>query len=120
VRRELFQDRMSFSALKRLLGRTAKLYPRIFQRVREHLGTRGAFWWLAHLAAAAFSERSESRRPGKVEAPQEEAAREFALYARRYKNRDGAHDQSCPCAPSSPVRPGPSMLSHFHRRTREQ
>ncbi|HEX9918035.1 MAG TPA: hypothetical protein VGA87_02645, partial [Pyrinomonadaceae bacterium] len=57
VRRELFQDRMSFSALRSLLGRTAKLYPRIFQRVREHLGARGTFWWLANIAETAFSER---------------------------------------------------------------
>src|ERR1051325_8914816 len=57
VRRELFQDRMTFTAFKNLLSRTAKLYPRIFQRVREHLGARGTFWWLAAAAEAAFSER---------------------------------------------------------------
>jgi lycopene cyclase CruA len=90
VRRELFQDRLSFSALKRLLSRTAKLYPRIFQRVREHLGARGAFWWLTSIAAAAFSER---RKPGflsKDEPQMEEAAREFAHHVQRYKNQDGA------------------------------
>src|SRR5919202_1168403 len=57
VRRELFQDRLSWQALKSLLSRTAKLYPRIFQRVREHLGARGTFWWLASAAEAAVSER---------------------------------------------------------------
>jgi lycopene cyclase CruA len=88
VRRELFQDRMSFSALKRLFSRTAKLYPRIFQRVREHLGARGALWWLAHLTAAAFSERRKSQRPAEDEAGQ--AAGEFARYAELYKNQDGA------------------------------
>jgi lycopene cyclase CruA len=92
VRRDLFQDRMSFSALKRLLSRTVKLYPRILERVREHLGARGAFWWLAHLAAASFSERRKFQTPAKDEAPHEEAAREFARHAERYKNHDGADD----------------------------
>lgn len=92
VRRELFQDRMSFSAFKRLLSRTAKLYPRIFQRVREHLGARGMFWWLAHLTAAAFSERHKSRLSSlKEEEQNEEAAREFARHVRYYKNQDGAN-----------------------------
>ena len=87
VRRELFQDRMSFSALKSLLGRTAKLYPRIFQRVREHLGARGTFWWLANIAETAFSERRAARAPGddinegeSAHAPAEEFARYIALY----------------------------------------
>ncbi|HEX8846194.1 MAG TPA: hypothetical protein VF791_16215 [Pyrinomonadaceae bacterium] len=91
VRRELFQDRMTFNALKRLLGRTFKLYPRIFQRVREHFGARGAFWWLAQIASAAFSER----RAGK-DLPEknhgEDAAQEFARCLALYKNRSGADD----------------------------
>ena len=93
VRRELFQDRLSFGALKRLLSRTAKLYPRIFQRVREHFGARGAFWWLANTAATAFSERRKSRLSSSSEEEQnEEAAREFARYVRHYKNQDGANN----------------------------
>ncbi len=91
VRHELFQDRMSFSALKRLLSRTAKLYPRIFQRASEHLGARGAFWWLTSIAAAAFSERRKPRLSSKDEAQNEEAAREFARHVRLYKNQDGAN-----------------------------
>jgi lycopene cyclase CruA len=92
VRHELFQDRMSFNALKRLLSRTAKLYPRIFQRAREHLGARGAFWWLTSIAAAAFSERRKPRISSKDEAQTEEAAREeFARHVRLYKNQDGAN-----------------------------
>lgn len=90
VRHELFQDRMSFSALKRLLSRTAKLYPRIFQRAGEHLGARGAFWWLTQIAAAAFSERRRPRSSSRDETPHEEAAREFARHVRLYKNQDGA------------------------------
>jgi hypothetical protein len=89
VRRELFQDRMSFSALKSLLGRTAKLYPRIFQRVREHLGARGTFWWLAGIAEAAFSERRARAEAGgeldTVERAQAAPAEEFARYVALYK-----------------------------------
>jgi lycopene cyclase CruA len=92
VRRELFQDRMSFIALKRLLSRTAKLYPRIFQRVREHLGARGALWWIANIATAAFSERRKSRFSSKDVDQAEDAAREFARYVRLYKTQDGAGD----------------------------
>jgi lycopene cyclase CruA len=95
VRRELFQDRMSFGALKSLLGRTAKLYPRIFQRVREHLGARGTFWWLANIAETAFSER-RARGGGAQEGDElndgESAhapAEEFARYVARYhKDRE--------------------------------
>jgi lycopene cyclase CruA len=92
VRRELFQDRMSFNALKRLLGRTAKLYPHIFQRVREHFGARGALWWLAQIAAAAFSERRGRRELPKGEGESEDAGREFARYVTLYKNQHDASD----------------------------
>lgn len=92
VRRELFQDRMSFGALKNLLSQTARLYPRIFKRVREHLGARGTFWWLTDIAAAAFSERRGARAlPSAVE-PNEDAAREFARHVRLYKRGQGAGD----------------------------
>jgi lycopene cyclase CruA len=90
VRRELFQDRMSFSALKRLLSQTARLYPRIFKRVREHLGARGTFWWLTNIAAAAFSERRGVRALPAM--PGEDAEREFARHVRLYKNQQGASD----------------------------
>ncbi len=57
VRRELFQDRMTFASLKQILGRTARTYPAIFQRLREHLGVRGTFAWLTQIAAAWRHER---------------------------------------------------------------
>jgi lycopene cyclase CruA len=57
VRREVFQGRMSTGALRRLLARTARLYPRIFARVREHFGARGTLCWLAGVAEAVWSER---------------------------------------------------------------
>lgn len=98
VRRELFQDRMSFSALKSLLSRTAKLYPRIFQRVREHLGARGTFWWFANIAEAAFSERraraTTTGRETLAGETEHEAppAEEFARYLARYQKEHGPND----------------------------
>jgi len=96
VRRELFQDRMSFSALKSLLSRTAKLYPRIFQRVREHLGARGAFWWFANIAEAAFSERRARAATGREtltgETEPAPPAEEFARYLALYQKERGASD----------------------------
>ncbi|MCA1555243.1 MAG: hypothetical protein LC747_00990, partial [Acidobacteria bacterium] len=96
VRRELFQDRMSFSALKSLLSRTAKLYPRIFQRGREHLGARGAFWWFANIAEAAFSERRARATTGREtlngETEPSPPAEEFARYLARYQKEHGASD----------------------------
>ncbi|MBA3319962.1 MAG: hypothetical protein H0T45_00760, partial [Pyrinomonadaceae bacterium] len=92
VRRELFQDQMTFSALKSLLGRTAKLYPRIFQRVREHLGARGAFWWAANVAEAAFSERrSRVAAEGTTTAARnaESAAQKFTRHVADYQKEHG-------------------------------
>jgi lycopene cyclase CruA len=95
VRRELFQDRMTFSALKNLLGHTIRLYPRILQRIREHLGARGTFWWLANIAEAAFSERrlrDGQRILEDKEGPSEDAAQKFARHVRLYKNQHSAGD----------------------------
>lgn len=93
VRREMFQDRMTWTTLKNLLSRTAKLYPRIFQRMREHLGARGTFWWLAQIAGVAVQERRGSRAAGQsaealseASSPHEEPAEEFARHVRLYKN----------------------------------
>ncbi|HEY0078901.1 MAG TPA: hypothetical protein VGB73_09675 [Pyrinomonadaceae bacterium] len=85
VRRELFQDRLTFSGLKSLLGYTVRLYPAALQRVREHLGARGTFWWLAGVAEAVLSERRERAAPSfhssaKEETPSERFARHVALY----------------------------------------
>lgn len=66
VRRELFQDRMSFQALKNLLTRTAQIYPRIFGRVREHLGARGTFWWIANIAEAVLNERNQQNKEKRI------------------------------------------------------
>ena len=95
VRRQLFQDRMTFSALKSLLSHTAKLYPRIFQRVREHLGARGTFWWVAGIAEAAFSERRETAAlpDERDDARAGEAAREkFTRHVALYRKEHAAGD----------------------------
>ncbi len=100
VRRELFQDRLSFQALKSLLSRTAQLYPRIFlKRVREHLGARGTFWWLAAAAEAAFSERRTHRHGAAAQTDGHDAddddeppAAKFARHVALYKKERGADD----------------------------
>jgi lycopene cyclase CruA len=86
VRRELFQDRMTLGALKNLLSRTIKLYPRILQRVREHLGARGTFWWLANIAEVVMHERRGGRDAlHETDAHDEEAAQRFAHYVKLYQ-----------------------------------
>ena len=96
VRRELFQDRLSFAALRSLLARTARLYPRIFGRVREHLGARGTISWLAEVAGAVWNERrgrssaADTARGEDAPAETEDPAREFARCAALYKNGGGA------------------------------
>lgn len=90
VRRELFQGRLSPGALRRLFGHTAVLYPRIFARVREQLGARGVFWWLAEVAESVWSERRGARAAagggGQAEGPRQK----FARYAAAYRKGDDA------------------------------
>jgi lycopene cyclase CruA len=88
VRREFFQDRMTFGALRNLLSRTIQLYPRILQRVREHMGARGTFWWLANVAEVLLHERRGARTAAALSDngdPEEDAAREFARHLAIYK-----------------------------------
>jgi lycopene cyclase CruA len=95
IRRELFQDRITLSGLKSLLGRTIKLYPRILQRVREHLGARGSFWWLVNITRAMLNERRRETDAVSLESAGSDsaAAREFARYLALYKRENGAGDQ---------------------------
>jgi hypothetical protein len=91
VRRELLQGRMTLGALRRLLARTARLYPRIFARVREHFGVRGTLWWIAGVAEAVWSERrSRAAAARGGDYASEDPAREFARLAASYG--DGAGD----------------------------
>ncbi len=60
ISREMFQDRISFASFKKVLLRTAKIHPKVFKKMFEHLGAKGAFWWIADIAEAAFYERKNS------------------------------------------------------------
>ncbi|HEX7173739.1 MAG TPA: hypothetical protein VF240_00455 [Pyrinomonadaceae bacterium] len=95
VRRELFLGRASFGTLKNIFGHTAKLYPRIFARAREHLGARGTVLWLAGLAESAIASRrgrAGAGAPGgdEEEGRQRDAAQEFARHLALYKKGRGA------------------------------
>ncbi|MFL6227950.1 MAG: hypothetical protein ACJ741_04125 [Pyrinomonadaceae bacterium] len=91
VRRELFQDRLSVGALKSLLSRTVRLYPRILQRIAAHLGARGTFLWLAHATEAALKERRAAHDAERPEdefdagAAEAEFARHVALYQKEQR-----------------------------------
>jgi lycopene cyclase CruA len=86
VRREFFQDRMSLSAFKKLLARTFKLYPRIFHRVREQMGTRGTFWWLANIAESMLHERRRRKSAAPLASDEEDAIENFARTVSLYQN----------------------------------
>ena len=86
VRRELFQDRMTFTAFKSLLHRTARVYPRIFERVREHLGFKGTFWWLANIAESFLNERRAKKEKTDDLVQHKDPAQEFEHYVKLYKN----------------------------------
>ncbi len=57
ISQEMFQDRIPFSSFKTLLLQTAKIHPKVFKLMFEHLGAKGAFWWLANIAEAAVKEK---------------------------------------------------------------
>jgi hypothetical protein len=66
VSRELFQDRLPFDSFKRILATTARIHPKVFRLVLEHLGAKGAFWWIAKIAESALDERrTKSENPAK-------------------------------------------------------
>ena len=53
----MFQDRISFASFKKVLVNTARIHPAVFKKMFAHLGSKGAFWWLANIAEAALHER---------------------------------------------------------------
>ena len=57
IRREMFQDRVSFDSFKRVLAKTAQIHPKVFRKMFEHLGAKGTFWWIANIAEAAVNEK---------------------------------------------------------------
>lgn len=60
ISREMFQDRISFASFKKVLATTAKIHPKVFKLMFEHLGARGAFWWIANIAEAALTEKRDN------------------------------------------------------------
>jgi lycopene cyclase CruA len=60
ISREMFQDRMPFASFKKVLLKTAQIHPPVFKKMFDHLGVKGAFWWLANIAESAFDERKNS------------------------------------------------------------
>jgi lycopene cyclase CruA len=59
IRCEMFQDRISFASFKKVLAKTAKIHPKVFKKMFEHLGSKGAFWWIANIAEAAWNEKGK-------------------------------------------------------------
>jgi lycopene cyclase CruA len=59
ISREMFQDRISFASFKKVLIKTARIHPPVFKKMFEHLGAKGAFWWIANIAEAAIYERKK-------------------------------------------------------------
>jgi lycopene cyclase CruA len=57
ISQEMFQDRISFRSFKKVLAKTAKIHPPVFKKMFEHLGAKGAFWWIANIAEAALQEK---------------------------------------------------------------
>jgi hypothetical protein len=49
ISREMFQDRISFASFKKVLLKTAQIHPAVFKKMFQHLGVKGAFWWMAAL-----------------------------------------------------------------------
>ncbi len=58
ISQELFQDGISFGSFKKILAKTAKIHPQVFKKMFEHLGAKGAFWWIANISEAAWREKS--------------------------------------------------------------
>lgn len=61
IAREMFQDRISFDSFKKVLMTTAKIHPAVFKKMFAHLGTKGAFWWVANIAKSALQEKNAKR-----------------------------------------------------------
>ena len=59
VRREMFQDRVTFRSFRQVLKETAIIHPKVFKLMFEHLGVKGAFWWVANIIEAALKEKRD-------------------------------------------------------------
>ena len=61
ISREMFQDRISFDSFVKVLMKTAKIHPAVFKKMLAHLGTKGAFWWIANIAKAVLEEKQKEK-----------------------------------------------------------
>jgi hypothetical protein len=61
ISREMFQDRIPFKSFRKVLAKTARIHPKVFKLMLEHLGAKGAFWWLANIAEAAIKEKESKK-----------------------------------------------------------
>lgn len=59
ISREMFQDRISFASFKKVLLKTARIHPKVFRLMFDHLGMKGAFWWISNIAEAALRENNQ-------------------------------------------------------------
>ena len=59
ISREMFQDRISFASFKKVLLKTSRIHPKVFRLMFEHLGAKGAFWWISNIAEAALREKKQ-------------------------------------------------------------
>ncbi len=62
ISRELFQDRIPFESFKKVLAKTARIHPKVFKLMFEHLGAKGSFWWIAKIAENALHERKKKAK----------------------------------------------------------
>jgi lycopene cyclase CruA len=58
ISREMFQDRIGFASFRKVLLKTAQIHPKVFKLMFEHLGVKGAFWWVSNIAEAALREKN--------------------------------------------------------------
>ncbi len=88
IRQDLFKDRISFAFFRQVLQKTATLHPPVFKRMLEHLGVKGAFWWIANIAESALHERRATKKLAD-KTQNEDAVAEFRRYAEIYRAESG-------------------------------
>jgi len=57
ISREMFQDRISFASFRKVMLKTARIHPKVFKLMLDHLGAKGSFWWISNIAEAALKEK---------------------------------------------------------------
>lgn len=85
VRRDLFKDRISFAAFKSVLKRTATIHPAVFKKMFEHLGAKGAFWWVANIAESALHERKSNQKHKKFDFAETQSEQQFRRAVEFYR-----------------------------------